>query len=45
VAAGLGQPVFAGSPPGDTSHLYVVEKTGQIKILDLTTGAVLATTS
>ena len=43
VAAGLGQPVFAGAPPGDTSRLFVVEKTGQIKILDLATGAVLAT--
>ncbi len=39
VAIGLSQPVFAISPPGDISHLYIVERTGQIKILDLTTGA------
>jgi hypothetical protein len=25
VAAGLGQPVFAGAPPGDTSRLFIVE--------------------
>ena len=43
VAAGLEQPVFAGAPPGDTSRLFIVEKTGQIKILDFATGAVLAT--
>jgi hypothetical protein len=28
VATGLGQPVFAGAPPGDTSRLFIVEKTG-----------------
>ncbi len=39
VATGLGQPVFAGAPPGDTSRLFIVEKTGLIKILDLATGA------
>src|SRR4051794_39847164 len=43
VATGFGQPVFAGAPPGDTSRLFIVEKTGQIKILDLATGAVQAT--
>jgi len=43
VAAGLSQPLFAGAPPGDTSRLFVVEKTGLIKILDLATGQVLAT--
>jgi glucose/arabinose dehydrogenase len=43
VATGLGQPVFVGAPPGDTSRLFVVEKGGLIKILDLATGAVLAT--
>ena len=43
VAAGLSQPLFAGAPPGDTSRLFIVEKTGQIKILDLATGQVLAT--
>jgi glucose/arabinose dehydrogenase len=43
VAAGLGQPVFAGAPPGDPGHLFIVEKTGQIKILDFATGTILAT--
>ena len=43
VATGFNQPLFAVAPPGDTSRLFVVEKTGQIKILDLATGQVLAT--
>ena len=43
VATGLSQPLFAAAPPGDTSRLFIVEKTGQIKVLDLATGEVLAT--
>src|SRR4051794_6870740 len=43
VASGLSQPLFATAPPGDTGRLFLVEKTGQIKILDLTTGQVAAT--
>jgi Ca2+-binding RTX toxin-like protein len=43
VATGLNQPLFAAAPPGDTGRLFLVEKTGQIKILDLVTGQVLAT--
>jgi Ca2+-binding RTX toxin-like protein/glucose/arabinose dehydrogenase len=43
VATGFGQPVFAGAPPGDTGRLFIVEKTGLIKILDLATGVVQAT--
>src|SRR5262245_64230565 len=43
VASGLTQPLFAISPPGDTARLFIVEKTGLIKILDLTTGQVLST--
>ena len=43
VASGLSQPLFATAPPGDTGRLFLVEKTGQIKILDLTTNQVLAT--
>jgi glucose/arabinose dehydrogenase len=43
VASGLTQPLFAISPPGDTTRLFIVEKTGLIKILDLTTGQVLPT--
>jgi glucose/arabinose dehydrogenase len=34
------QPVFAGAPPGDTARLFVVEKTGRIRIV--TDGAVIA---
>ena len=43
VASGLDQPLYAVAPPGDLDRLFLVEKTGQIKILDLKTGAVLAT--
>jgi Ca2+-binding RTX toxin-like protein len=43
VATGLSQPLFATAPPGDTGRLFPVEKTGQIKILDLVTGQVQAT--
>jgi hypothetical protein len=38
VARGLNQPLFATAPPGDTGRLFLVEKTGQIKILDLASG-------
>jgi len=43
VASGLDQPLFVTAAPGDTSRLFIVEKTGTIKILDLNTGTVLAT--
>jgi glucose/arabinose dehydrogenase len=43
VASGLTQPLFVAAPPGDTGRLFVVEKTGAIKILDLNTGLVLDT--
>src|ERR1043165_4153733 len=43
VATGLNQPLFAGAPKGDTERLFIVEKEGLIKILDLHTGQVLAT--
>src|SRR5262245_12155335 len=43
VASGLNQPVFATAPPGDVDRLFIVEKQGMIKILDLSTGHVLAT--
>ena len=43
VASGLNQPLFAAAPPGDTGRLFIVEKTGAIKILDLNTGSVLGT--
>jgi glucose/arabinose dehydrogenase len=43
VATNLPQALFAATPPGDLSRLFVVEKTGQIRVLDLATGGVLAT--
>jgi len=43
VADGLNQPIYAGAPKGDTSRLFIVEKEGVIKILNTTTGTVLAT--
>lgn len=39
VATGLTQPVFVTAPPGDTTHLYIVQQTGQIRVLNLRTGA------
>ena len=32
VASSLDQPVFVTSPPGDTSRIFIVERTGQIRI-------------
>jgi len=43
VATSFTQPLFVGAPAGDTSRLFVVEKTGAIKIIDLASGQVLAT--
>src|SRR5262249_54763341 len=43
VGTSFSQPLFVGAPPGDTSRLFVVEKTGAIKIIDLASGQVLAT--
>ena len=43
VVSGLTQPLYVTAPPGDTSRLFIVEKTGTIKILDLNSGQVLAT--
>jgi glucose/arabinose dehydrogenase len=43
VASGLTQPLFATAAPGDSQRLFVVEQTGAIKIIDLTSGQVLAT--
>src|SRR6476659_7131754 len=43
VASGLDQPLYVTAAPGDTSRLFIVEKTGAIKILDLNSGTVLAT--
>ena len=43
VASGLNQPLYRRGAPGDTGRLFIVEKTGAIKILDLNTGSVLGT--
>jgi Ca2+-binding RTX toxin-like protein len=43
VASGLSQPLFAGAAPDDSSRLFIVEKTGLIRILDLSTNQVFAT--
>ena len=43
VASGLSLPIYVTSAPGDTNRLFVVEKSGTIKILDLNSGQVLAT--
>jgi glucose/arabinose dehydrogenase len=43
VAAGLSSPVFVTAPPADTVRLFIVEKPGVIKILDLDSGTVNAT--
>ena len=43
VASGLNQPLYVTAAPGDTSRLFIVEKGGTIKILDLNSGQVLAT--
>jgi glucose/arabinose dehydrogenase len=43
VATGVSNPLFVTSAPGDRSRLFIVERTGAIRILDLETGALQAT--
>jgi len=43
VISGLKQPVFVTSAPGNPDRLYVVQKTGIIKIFSENTGALLGT--
>src|SRR5882762_1248011 len=43
VAIGLSAPLYATAAPGDPSRLFIVEKGGAIKILDLNTGLMQAT--
>ncbi len=38
LATGLSQALFAASAPGDNQHLFVLQKTGQIRVLDTATG-------
>ncbi len=37
---GFRSPVFATSPPGDNSRMFVVEQAGRIRIMDLATGEI-----
>jgi glucose/arabinose dehydrogenase len=43
VASNLASPVFLGAPRADTNRLFVVEQGGTIKVLERTSGTVLAT--
>ena len=43
VASGLSGPMFATHAPGDTSRLFIAERGGTIRILNLETGALVAT--
>ncbi len=43
VASGLEWPVFATHAPGDYDRLYILEKRGRIRVLNLTTGMLNAT--
>jgi len=38
VASGLTNALYITAPPGDTQRLFIVRQTGQIHILNLTTG-------
>jgi glucose/arabinose dehydrogenase len=40
VASGLPEPIFATHAPGDRTRLFVVQRGGAIRMLDLTTGTV-----
>ena len=43
VASGLSAPVFVTAPTGDRRRLFIVEKTGRVRILDLESGQLGAT--
>ena len=43
VAGGFNLPLFITAPPGDTSRLFIVERTGLIRIIDLKTRSVKPT--
>lgn len=43
VASGLNQPLFVTAPPGDYTRLFIVQKTGQVRILNLATGTLNTT--
>ena len=43
VASGLNNPIFVTHAPGDSSRLFIAQRGGAVRILDLDTGAVLPT--
>src|SRR2546423_7675644 len=43
LAGGFSAPLFVTAPPGDTSRLFVVQQSGQIKIVNLSSRTVNAT--
>ena len=43
ISAGFTQPLFATAAPGTTGRMYVVQKGGQIRLLDTATGSIAAT--
>ena len=43
VVGGFNSPVFMTAPPGDTGRLFVVQQSGEIRIIDLTTSTVKPT--
>lgn len=43
VASGLSQPVFVTHAPGDASRLFIVQRSGAIRLLNLNTGALVPT--
>src|ERR1700694_2666306 len=43
VASGLEQPLYVTAPPRNSTQLYIVEKAGQILILDPRTGLISPT--
>ena len=43
VASGLTQPLFVTAPPGDSGRLFIVQKNGAIRILNLATGTLNST--
>jgi glucose/arabinose dehydrogenase len=42
VASGLAAPIFVTHAPGDSSRLFIAERGGQVRILDLSTGVLQA---
>src|SRR5215211_1734437 len=43
VASGLNGPIFVTAAPGDRTRLFIAERAGDIKILNLTTGLIEST--